>query len=109
MTPGEGRVIPQVPYDPFIGLLNSLVWTDRNKSSLALMELTANRDAALLAKLRGKAMEPLVEMARWRNEGHATPALLILGRIAGWTDDAVLAASRADQREDVIQAALESH
>jgi hypothetical protein len=54
-------------------------------------------------------MEPLVEMARWRNEGHATPALLILGRIAGWTDDAVLAASRADQREDVIQAALESH
>lgn len=109
MTPGEGRVIPQVPTDPFIGLLNSLVWTDRNKSALALMELTENRNAVLLTTLRGEAMGPLVEMARWRNQGHAMPALLILGRIAGWSDDAVLAAWGADQREDVIQAALESH
>ena len=29
----------QVPADPFVDLLNSLTWTDRNKSSLALMSL----------------------------------------------------------------------
>jgi hypothetical protein len=109
MTPTVGRAIPRIPTDPFIGLLNSLVWTDRNKSSLALMELTENRSPELLATLRREAIDQLAEMARWKNEGHAMPPLLVLGRIAGWSDDAVWAAWRAGQREDVIRAALESH
>ena len=44
-----------VPYEPFIDLLNSLTWTDRNKASLALMELTEKRrpDAAFGAQVAG--------------------------------------------------------
>jgi hypothetical protein len=109
MTPTAEKATPRIPQDPFIALLNSLVWTDRNKSSLALMELTDGRDPKLLSKLRNGAMQPLVDMARWKNEGHAMPGLLILGRIAGWSDEDVRAAWGSGQREKVIAAALASH
>jgi len=108
MAPAATQAVPRIPYDPFIGLLHSLVWTDRNKSSLALMELSEGRDPELLAKLRNEAMQPLVDMARWKNDGQAMPGLLILGRIAGWSDDATRAASGNGQREDVIRAALDA-
>jgi len=108
-TPTKAQPTPQIPYDPFIGLLNSLVWTDRNKSSLALMELSESRDSELLARLRKGAMQPLVDMARWKNEGHAIPALLILGRIGGWSDDDARAAWSRGEREKVIEAARTSH
>jgi hypothetical protein len=106
MTPTATQAVPRIPYDSFIGLLHSLMWTDRNKSSLALMELSERRDPELLAKLRKEAIEPLVDMARWKNDGHAMPGLMLLGRIAGWSDDATRAVSGSDQREDVIRAAL---
>ena len=109
MKPTAAQKIPRIPYDPFVELLNSLAWTDRNKSSLALMELTGSRDPGLLAKLKKEAMQPLIDMARWKNEGHAMPGLLILGRIAGWSDDDVRAAWGSGQREKVIDAALASH
>jgi hypothetical protein len=105
MTPSSDRPAVQVPSAPFIDLINSPVWTDRNKSSLALMELTEPRDPKLLAQLRERALPSLVEMARWKSEGHATPALLILGRIAGLTDEAVDAAVKSDDRERIIRAA----
>lgn len=106
MTPP--RTAPRMPYQPFVELLGSLVWTDLNKASLALMELTESRDAALLTKLRHDAIEPLVAMARWKNEGHAMPALTILGRIAGWPDDDTRAAWSRSEREKVVAAAIAS-
>ncbi len=109
MKPAAGKSIPRVSYDPFVGLLNSLVWTDRNKSSLALMELTVSRDPKLMAKLRKQAMQSLADMARWKTEGHAMPALVILGRIADWADEDAVAAWRSGEREKVIAAALASH
>lgn len=108
MKPATGKSIPRVSYDPFVRLLNSLVWTDRNKSSLALMELTVSRDPKLIAKLRHEAIQALADMARWKNEGHALPALVILGRIADWADEDVAAACRRGEREKVIAAALAS-
>jgi hypothetical protein len=49
---------------------------------------------------------PLVEMARWKSDGHAKPAFVILGRIAGYSDDAANAAWVRGERELVIGAAL---
>jgi hypothetical protein len=102
-------VVLRVPFEPFIGLLNSPVWTDRNKAALALMGLTERRDSMLLAKLRNKAIVPLVEMARWKNEGHAMPALKILGRIAGESDETTQTAWTRGEREAIIGAALKRH
>ena len=95
-----------IPSEPFVSLLNSVAWTDRNKASLALMKLSERRDPELLKKLRNEAIEPLVEMARWKSEGHAWPAFLILGRIASQSDDAIQAAWSHEEREVVINAAV---
>lgn len=94
-----------VPYQQFVTLLYSPVWTDRNKASLALAELTQSRDPALLRLLRTRALGPLVEMARWRSKGHAMPALLILGRIGGMSDDAIVAAWQRGNPQPIIDAA----
>jgi hypothetical protein len=94
-----------VPATPFVDLLNSIEWTDRNKSSLALEALTEGRDPALMAELRARALPSLIEMARWKSEGHAASAFLVLGRLAGLQDDAVTAAFARGDRESVIEAA----
>jgi HEAT repeat protein len=96
-----------IPTDGFIALLGSPVWTDRNKSSWALAQLTEQREPRLLEHLRREAIVPLVEMARWKSPGHAAPALTILGRIAGLSDEVVVAASTPAGREAIIKAALD--
>ena len=96
----------EIAPEPFIDLVHSIVWTDRNKASLVLMELSASRDSALLEMLRARAFEPLVAMACWENPGHALPGLVMLGRMAGLTDDAIFAAVSAGSKEPIIEAAL---
>lgn len=97
----------RVPLDPFIGLLNSVIWTDRNKASLALAALTTGRDPELLAMLRARAFDSLVEMARWRIYGHAAPAAIILGRIAGLPDSKIFP-KLLQAREELINAAAKA-
>jgi len=94
----------QVPAAVFIDLLDSIVWTDRNKASYALLETTFNRDPATLAELREKALPSLVEMARWKAIGHAQPAIFLLGRIGGMSEDDIQAAIDRGNREVVISA-----
>jgi hypothetical protein len=79
----------KIPAEPFIRLLRSGAWLDHNKASLVLMALTETRDAQLLGQLRAEALDPLLEMGRWRSIGHAEAALTILGRMAG-IDEATL-------------------
>ena len=96
----------RVPYEPFIALLNSPVWSDRNKASGALMVLSRDQNAELLTRLRREAIGPLVEMARWKSAGHALAAFIILGRIAGYSEEAARGAWNRGEREAVISAAL---
>ena len=79
---------------PFFALIESLVWTDRNKGAAALSALTEARDGALFARLRGSHLPALVEMARWKSRGHAHFSILILGRLAGLTDAEIEASLR---------------
>lgn len=104
--PAPGRTVPRIPSEPFIWFLHSLVWSDRNKGSGALVELTKDRDPALIARVRREALTPLVEMARWKSEAHALGAFLILGRLAGYSDAATMEAWARHDREAVIGAAL---
>jgi hypothetical protein len=107
MAPSAGNPVPRIPPRPFIALLNSLVWSDRNKASSALMALTSNRDPRLLEALRRpEAITALAEMARWKSEGHAQAAFFVLGRIAGYPDDDALNLWRRGEREVVINEAL---
>jgi len=79
----SNRLAARVPAAGFIAMLSSESWTDRNKVGFLLETLTRRRDPQLLRELRSRALDSLIEMARWRNPGHADFARLLLGRIAG--------------------------
>lgn len=105
-NPASARPAPKVPFAPFVALLNSLVWSDRNKAAGALSQLSGKRDPALLESLRTQAIAPLVEMARWKSPSHAMSAFFILGRIAGYSDPETEGYWARGEREVVIKAAL---
>jgi hypothetical protein len=68
---------------PFIGLLNSMTWTDRNKGMALIEPLSASRDPALLKLLEANAGASLRDMCRWKSWGHAVQACAVLRRIRG--------------------------
>jgi hypothetical protein len=45
-------------------------------------------------------------MVRWRSPGHALPAALILGRMAGMPDDEIMPAFEKDREVLIEQARL---
>jgi len=88
----------------FIEMLNSLSWSDRNKAVSALNILTDTRDAAILSQLRERSLPALIEMARWKSMSHALPAYVLLGRVAGWTEEQIQEAWSRSDREALIKA-----
>jgi hypothetical protein len=73
----------EIPFDPFMSLLTSSHWSDRNKGLLVVSTLSDRPPRGLLKRLRQDAWFELVEMARWRVRGHSDPARRLLGRVAG--------------------------
>ncbi len=98
------KTASRIPASGFIEMLNSGVWTDRNKSGFVAMALTQSRNPKLLAELRARALPSLIEMAHW-DLGHAYSAQIILGRIAG-IDDARLEKLAETGQVDTIVAAV---
>lgn len=91
----------QIPADPFIDMLNSISWTDRNKSSFVLLSLTLNRDKRLLNQLKEQALKPIVDMAKWKSAGHSMPGFVMLGRIAEWSDKEIMDGLNGDKKEAI--------
>lgn len=98
-APDSGKRI-SVPFAPFVDLLNSIEWTDRNKSSLALMRLTESRDANLLAELRSRALPSLFNMARWKNKGYSTTGFIILARVGNLPEEEIIKAAVSGNWKD---------
>jgi hypothetical protein len=101
------RLSIKIPMTVFVRMLNSLEWTDRNKSVGALHELTKKRDATLLVALKKESLISLTEMARWRNPNHAESAFYILGRIGKFSEKEIQAKWKSENRENEIQTFLE--
>jgi hypothetical protein len=83
------EVTRRIPAARFVPILHSLVWTDRNKASALFLALSKSHDPAVLSALGAGALQPLREMAQWRDWGHAGFAATILARIGGIPDDQV--------------------
>jgi hypothetical protein len=94
-----------IPHDPFISLLTSGRWSDRNKGLLLVSALSERRSRALLDRVRREAQFELIEMARWRVRGHSDPARLLLGRIAGMTDARIAQLIEAGDVDAIVAAA----
>jgi len=86
----------------FIEMLNSLSWSDRSRAVMALQILTDQPDASTLEQIRDRALQSLIEMARWKTLSHALPPYLLLGRVAGLPENDVQAAWSRGDREWVI-------
>ncbi len=79
-----------IPAEPFIKMLNSIVWTDRNKGAGVVMYLTEDRNPILLNKLKQHSLPSIIEMARWKSREHAFFSFIILGRIAGVDEQSLI-------------------
>lgn len=104
LASSKSRVADQIPSHNFIAMVKSRVWTDRNKASLVLMELTKTRRPLLLAKLRKEALPALIEMAEWRDVAHASDARVILGRIAGIPEKQLMAEASQPTARPILEA-----
>lgn len=99
---------PRVPYEPIIALLDSSIWTDLNKASFALLQISERRDPKLIAALDTPARRSLADIARWHSRNHALPGYLVLGRIAGFADAELFKRWQENNAEEVIRAALDA-
>ena len=79
----QGRRDISIDPIPFIALLNSMTWTDRNKGMGLIEPLSAGRDPALLKLLDENAGGSLRDMCRWKSWGHAAQACVVLRRVRG--------------------------
>jgi len=70
----------------FIEQMNSILWSDRNKAAFALVPLTETRDETTLSLLKERALDSMVDMARWKSLGHSLAGFILLARTAGWEE-----------------------
>jgi hypothetical protein len=92
----------RVPATWFVEMMNSVVWSDRTKAVEVLLNLTDERHASTLDLIRERALESLIEMARWHSLRHAVGPYTLLGRIAGLSDDQIQQSWNQGRREQVI-------
>ncbi|MFL6452027.1 MAG: hypothetical protein ACJ746_30825 [Bryobacteraceae bacterium] len=92
----------------FIELMNSIVFSDRRDAALALVNLTETRDAATLDLLRSRALDSVLETAKWHDLKTALPAFILAGRLAGLEEKEISQAWVAGDRDTVLAAASSS-
>ena len=90
----------------FLPLLGSIDLSDRLEAVRTLLEMAAQADAELSASQKERALPALVEMARWQYAGHAQPAFLLAGRLAGQSEAELQRAWAAGEREKVLAGLL---
>jgi hypothetical protein len=101
----------QIRIEPtwFVELMNSVVWSDRRNASLALVNLTEQRDPETVSLLRERALPSIIEMARWHDLEHALPAFILAGRLAGLDEKTIQDAWISGNREPVLKKALKAN
>jgi len=97
------RIAPTWP----IELLNSIVLSDRLQAADLLVTLTDSENRAALEQMRARALPALVEMARWETLSYALRPFLLIGRIAGVSEQEIQERWSKGEREAVIARALQ--
>ncbi len=93
-----------IPDEPFLSLLSSGIWSDRNKGVMVLDTLTVKRDPRILDHVRWRALDSLIEMARWKTTSHAFVARVILGRIAGIDEQRIVQLADTGRVDEILAA-----
>lgn len=98
--------IKTIPVKPFTKMMNSIVWTDRNKGSAVLLSLTEKKDEAIIKEIKEQALIAICQMANWKNPGHAMMGYLLLGRITGYNDEEIYKAFDSENRNTFLASML---
>lgn len=101
----EPEILQLIDPEPFIVMLSSPDWKDRNKAIAVLLALTKKRDPQWAGRFRGDAISSLAEMARWQSPSHARDAFELLGRLVELTDEDIANAWSASDRDGWIDKA----
>jgi hypothetical protein len=96
----EIRIAPTWPVE----MLNSIVWSDRTGAVNLLLTLSEKREPGVLDLIRQRAAPQLIEMARWNSLTHALPAYILLGRVAGLSENEIQGSWSRGEREAHIAA-----
>lgn len=96
----------KIPATWFVEMLNSLSWTDRTQSARFLVNLTESRDPRILAQIKDRAFDSVVEMAKWKQAEHSLPAYILLGRVSGFAEEDLQQAWSTGDRDLMIKRAL---
>ena len=81
-------ILHRIDPEPFVAMLGSPEWSDRNKAIVVLLALTKRSDARWAERFRWDALVSPAEMARWQSPDHARNAFELLGRVVGLSDEA---------------------
>jgi hypothetical protein len=98
----DSGILQLIDPEPFIAMLSSPEWKDRNKAIGVLLALTEERDPRWTGRFQGDAVSSLAEMARWQSPSHARAAFNLLGRLVGLKDDDIEKAWSASDRDGWI-------
>ena len=90
----------------FVELLNSIILGDRTHAANALVTLTEKNGGEALDQIRERALDSVVEMARWKVLSYALPSFILVGRLAGMNEAEIQKAFAAGDRQSVISIAL---
>ena len=96
----------KIPATWFVEMLNSLSWGDRTQAARFLVNLTETRDQRVLAQIKDRAWDSIVEMAKWKQAEHSLPAYILLGRVAGLPEEDLQHAWSTGDRDLMIKRAL---
>jgi hypothetical protein len=100
--PGLGITIPP---DPFISMINSVVYSDRTKGMTVLGPLSKGRRPEALDALRERALPALIEMSRWNYFRHNVVPYEVLGRVVGLSEEEIDRTMDAGREETIARAA----
>lgn len=95
----------RIPATWAVELLHSVVLTDRTGAVQLLLSLTDHGAAPVLGQIRERALDAVLEMARWKTPRYALPPFLLAGRLAGMKDQEVEQAWQKGDREAVLRKA----
>lgn len=103
LAKSNSRFAKEISSMSFVEMLSSGSWTDRNKAGFLLTALSDKPNPQLLRRLRARAWESLVEMARWRCQSHAYFARVLLARAAGMKEAEVQKLAQSGEIDRAIQ------
>ena len=61
----------------------------------------------ILSNLRARALQSLIEMARWKEQGHAPAPFALLGRIGNFSEEEIWKAWQSGDRKAFVRTVRE--